>query len=139
MNPRGRLRRRRRQRPKLWTIALGVPKVAEFSARTRSRSLFLSDVFAYLRCSARSTCSKSALLFFWRHHTHGGQDFGQIEASRIPVFDLENGSTPVSSSKKWVRSEPINSLNKLFKELLRRLTRWHSLEIAPAAQLVFST
>ena len=63
-----------------------------------------------------------------------GQHFGPIGASRVPVLDLENGSTPASSSKKWVRSEPINSLNKLFKELLRRLTRWHSLEIAPAAQ-----
>ena len=116
----------------MWTIALGVRKVAEFGAHTRSRSLFLNDFSRTYGVQLHRPGPK--VLCYFLAKNLNGQDFGPIRASREPVFDLENCSTPASSSKKWVRSEPINSLNKLFKELLRRLTRWHSLEIAPAAQ-----
>ena len=117
----------------MWTIALEIRKVAEFGAHTRSRSLFLSG-FSRTYGVQLHRGGPKVLCYFFDYNNNHGQDFGSIGASREPVFDLENGSTPASSSKKWVRSQPIDSLNKLFKELLRRLTRWHSLEIAPAAQ-----
>ena len=134
MNPRGRLRRRRRAATETVDDRIRGPKSGRVQCRCSLQKPVFERIFRVLTVFSSIDMVQKGSVIFLRHQTNGAQDFGPIAGSRVPVFDLENGSTPASSSKKWVRSEPINSLNKLFKELLRRLTRWHSLKVAPAAQ-----
>ena len=87
------------------------------SALNDGRDPLFSTIFS--RTCDRSSIDlvqKCSVIFLM---TNDGQDLGPIGASRSPVFDLENGSMPASSPKKWVRIRPINSLKKLFKEHLR--------------------
>ena len=118
MNPRGRLRRRRRKQTNDFrTDPIGSQKWS-ISALNDGRDPIFSTIFS--RTCDRSSIECSVIfLVASNKQTDDGQDLGPIGASRSPVFDLENGSTPASSPKKWVRIRPINSLKKLFKEHLR--------------------
>ena len=118
MNPRGRLRRRRRKQTNDFrTDPIGSQKWS-ISALNDGRDPLFSTIFSRT-CdhSSIDLVEKCSVIFLMT--SDDGQDLGPIGASRSTVFDLENGSMPASSPKKWVRIRPINSLKKLFKEHLR--------------------
>ena len=113
MNPRGRLRRRRRAGTETVDDRIRGPKSDRVRLGISLQKPLFERFFRVLTVfSSIDLVQKCSVIFLM---TNDGQDFGPIGDSRVPVLDLENGSTLGSSSKKWVRSEPINSLNKLFK------------------------
>ena len=126
MNPRGRLRRRRRAATETVDDRIRDPKSGRVQCRFSLQKPVFERFFRVLTVvSSIDLLQKWSVIFL--RTANGGQDFGPIGASRVPVLDLENGSPLASSSKKWVRSQPFDSLNKLFKEHLRHT---HSLALA---------
>ena len=108
--------------------------MVEFSADTHYRSLFLTDFFAYLHCSAPSSCSKSGLHFFG----------DTTQTDRIGPDPEVGGSrfrTPKTSVSLQVapKTGPVTKSQILLTTRLMStsgaLTHLHSLEVAPSAQL----
>ena len=98
--------------------------MVEFSAHTRSRSLFLTDFFAYLHCSAPSSWSKRALS---KKKTSHGQHLARSGGRRALFSDTQNTCQPASSSENRVRHKVSNSLNNPINEHLQRT---HSFALA---------
>ena len=107
--------------------------MAEFSPEIHCRSLFLTDFFAYLHCSAPSTWSKSGLSKKNDGQTDrirsdpeaGGSRFRTPKTSVSPQVAPKTGSATKSQILLTTRLMSTSGA----------LTHLHSLEIAPSAQL----
>ena len=114
---------------------MGVLKLVEFSAHTHSRSLFLDDFFAYLQCSAPSTWSKKSLE---KKLTDIRENLADLEVGWDLFTATQNTDTARKSAQNESEIKDPNSLNKSTNRHLRLLLgRWHSPQVAPAAQKIF--
>ena len=107
--------------------------MVEFSADSHYRSLFLTDFFAYLHCSAPSTWSKSGLQK--KKTSDQRTTFVPIRRSARPVFDTQNVCQPASSSENMSATKSQILLTTRLKSTSGTLTHLHSLEVAPSTQL----
>ena len=107
-------------------------KMVEVSADTHCRSLFLTDCFTYLHCSAPSTWSKTGL---------------QKKTDRIgpdPEVGGSRSRTPKTSVSPQVAPKTGSATKSQILLTTRlmstsgALTHLHSLEVAPSAQLCLS-
>ncbi len=91
MNPRGRLRLRRRAATETVDGRIRGPK----SDRVQY-SVFLAFFFAYLQCSAPSSYSNPPLQFFCDNN---GQDFGPIEEPQVRFWTSKTALLPQVAQK----------------------------------------
>ena len=106
--------------------------MAEFSSEIHYRSLFLTDFFAYLHCSAASSSSKRGL----SKKNDGRTD--RIEPDpEAGGYRFRTPKTPVSPQVAPKTGPATKSQILLTTRLMSTsgaLTHLHSLEIAPSAQ-----
>ncbi len=109
--------------------------MVEFSADTHYRSLFLTDFFAYLHCSAPSTWSKRGLQKkkditqtdrFGPDPEAGGSRFRTPKTPVSPQVAPKTG--PATKSQILLTTRLMSTSGAL--------THLHSLEIAPSAQKI---
>ena len=107
--------------------------VTEFSPDIHYRSLFLTVFFAYLHCSAASSCSKRALSKKKRRTSHRiGPD---PEAGGSRFWTSKTSLSPQVAQKTGPVTKPQILLTTRLMSTSGALTHLHSLEIAPSAQL----
>ena len=109
-------------------------KVAEFSPEIHCRSLFLTDFFAYLHCSAPSTWSKSVLQFFWGR-TSTDRIGPDPEAGGSRFWTSKTSLSPQVAQKAGPATKSQILLTTRLMSTSGALTHLHSLEIAPSAQI----